>query len=543
VVAIPCLLRGGTEMQTLQLVKALIGKAERRNQKTEMLKGESGNQEVERLKIRNAELLKTEDGGRETEEGGNDEKRKFRNAEMLKTRAKEEREEAGGRQPGAGISAFQRLSVSAFDHVSVVCYFESDPEVVAEFQAAKAEVRLLNLERTLPAWRLVKRLRQEFRALKPDVVHIQYMAPGFLAVLAARLAGCQRVLATVHQPWTQENHGWKGRFLLRAATRLCTRFICVSEAAERSWFGSSHLYSSPSTFNLQPSTLPRRHITIHNAIDLERIDSILSRTNRQQVRDEFGLGDGLVVGAVSRLRHEKGIDVLLEAWALVVEKLKTERRKDQTEMEPQRRRDAEKPSSETGSGSLSISTFSFQLSVFSGPPPVLLIVGDGEDRAKLKSRAAQLGLEQLAAAQSSLDSLQVSGLKSQHSPLCPRILWAGQQSWQRCIELMSVMDIVVVPSRFEGFGLTAAEAMACGKPVVGSDVGGLPEVLGTDGVAGVLFPASDTARLADALLELAGSPARRVDLGLRGRRRVTERFSFAQFESRTQALYRDLLAE
>ena len=105
------------------------------------------------------------------------------------------------------------------------------------------------------------------------------------------------------------------------------------------------------------------------------------------------------------------------------------------------------------------------------------------------------------------------------------------------------MDVVVVPSRFEGFGLTAAEAMACGKPVVASDVGGLPEVLGTEGSAGILFPAGDAERLAELLLGLAESPARRLELGKCARLRVEERFSFTQYQRRTQSLYSELLAQ
>lgn len=390
--------------------------------------------------------------------------------------------------------------------VTVLCYFEHDSEVAEEFQAAGVEVRLLNLDRAATAWRFVNNLRREFRRLKPDVVHIQYMAPGFLAVLAARLAGCRRVLATVHQPWTPDHHGPKARRLLRAAARLCTRFICVSEAAEKSWFGDSALYPvggvtvsrpGPSSFSLPTSHFPRRRFTIHNAIDTNRIDALLAGWSSEESRQRLGCENVLVIGTVARLSHEKGVDVLIEAFARIAERV---------------------------------------------PSARLLIVGDGDQRATLETQAAALGLSQ-GQLQSSPLGLQVSASGVVVlAPVSLQLLWAGRQPWERVIELFQEMDIVVVPSRFEGFGLTAGEAMACGKPVVASEVEALREVVGSDSSAGMLFPVGDSTNLAEALLALAASPSRRLELGRNARRRVEECFSFKQYRQRTQTLYAELLA-
>ncbi|MCE5203451.1 MAG: glycosyltransferase family 4 protein [Actinomycetia bacterium] len=68
-------------------------------------------------------------------------------------------------------------------------------------------------------------------------------------------------------------------------------------------------------------------------------------------------------------------------------------------------------------------------------------------------------------------------------------------------------DVVVVPSRYEGFGLVALEAMACGRPVVATAVGGLPEVVPPK--AGALVPPRDPAALADAIAALLGDPQTR----------------------------------
>lgn len=81
--------------------------------------------------------------------------------------------------------------------------------------------------------------------------------------------------------------------------------------------------------------------------------------------------------------------------------------------------------------------------------------------------------------------------------------------------------VVVAPSLFEGFGLPAAEAMACGAAVAASDGGGLPEVVGD---AGVVTPAGDADALAAALEALLADPARRAALGARAAIRARTRF-------------------
>jgi glycosyltransferase involved in cell wall biosynthesis len=76
----------------------------------------------------------------------------------------------------------------------------------------------------------------------------------------------------------------------------------------------------------------------------------------------------------------------------------------------------------------------------------------------------------------------------------------------------------------EALGLAIAEAMACGLPVVASDLGGVPEVVGD---CGLLTPAKADQALATAIDALLGDPARREDLSRRGRERVAELFSWS----------------
>jgi glycosyltransferase involved in cell wall biosynthesis len=100
---------------------------------------------------------------------------------------------------------------------------------------------------------------------------------------------------------------------------------------------------------------------------------------------------------------------------------------------------------------------------------------------------------------------------------------------------------VVVPSLGEGFGMVALEAMERGRAVVGSAVGGLPELV-VDGETGLLVPPGDAAALAEALVELARSPERARAMGAGGRSRAVEEFSAERCADRIDALYREALA-
>jgi glycosyltransferase involved in cell wall biosynthesis len=91
-------------------------------------------------------------------------------------------------------------------------------------------------------------------------------------------------------------------------------------------------------------------------------------------------------------------------------------------------------------------------------------------------------------------------------------------------ELMACADVVAVPSVWhEAFGFTVAEAMRAGRPVVASEIGGIPELI-DDGTTGLLFPAGDPAQLRGRLGTLAGSPAMRERLGAAARAEAARRF-------------------
>ncbi len=97
-------------------------------------------------------------------------------------------------------------------------------------------------------------------------------------------------------------------------------------------------------------------------------------------------------------------------------------------------------------------------------------------------------------------------------------------SEERIRELYAEATIAVVPSLYEGFGLPAGEAMACGVPLISSDGGSLPEVVGD---AGIIVPKGDAPALAKAIEKLLEDEHKQRELAKKGRERILEQFSWS----------------
>ncbi|NIO21873.1 MAG: glycosyltransferase, partial [Candidatus Aenigmarchaeota archaeon] len=107
-------------------------------------------------------------------------------------------------------------------------------------------------------------------------------------------------------------------------------------------------------------------------------------------------------------------------------------------------------------------------------------------------------------------------------------------------DILASFDIFVLPSRSEGFGRVNLEAMAMGKPVISTNVGGIPEVV-LDGVTGILVPPGNSRELAHAIMKLLNDSELRESLGREGRRRVEEHFTLQAHVQRIQEIYAEIL--
>ena len=227
------------------------------------------------------------------------------------------------------------------------------------------------------------------------------------------------------------------RLLLRGAARFCDAFVAVSQAtAEQA--------------RRDRDVDERKLSIIENGIDLARFAP--SPEARAEARQALGLpADAFVVGTVGRLVREKNQAALVRAMAPLVS--------DKTH---------------------------------------LLIVGDGEERAKVESAVAALGEKARFVA--------LLGARKD----TPRIYAA--------------LDVFALSSDSEGLPLVIVEAMASGLPVVSTAVGGIAAVV-VDGETGALVPASDVDALSARLARLAASPTLGVSWGTEGRRRALARYS------------------
>ena len=142
-----------------------------------------------------------------------------------------------------------------------------------------------------------------------------------------------------------------------------------------------------------------------------------------------------------------------------------------------------------------------------------LIVGEGRLEAELKGYVSSVGME-------------------------GQVRFLG---YRRDVpDLLAHMDLVVMPSLRESFGIVALEAMAMKVPVVASRIGGLEEVVEHE-KTGLLVPPGDAAALAEAIRGLADNPEKRRNMGKAGRQRVEQSFGLDSTVQRVEDLYMELL--
>lgn len=122
--------------------------------------------------------------------------------------------------------------------------------------------------------------------------------------------------------------------------------------------------------------------------------------------------------------------------------------------------------------------------------------------------------------------------------LADHVRFTGRISGEALALQYARASLAVVPSIYEGFGIPAGEAMACGVPVISTTGGALPEVVGD---AGVLVPPADPAALLQAIEGLLDHPARALALGRKGYERVQHHFTWQNAAQKTAAVYREAI--
>ena len=153
---------------------------------------------------------------------------------------------------------------------------------------------------------------------------------------------------------------------------------------------------------------------------------------------------------------------------------------------------------------------------YSHPGRTLLkIAGDGPELDRLQSMAEKLG---------------ISG----------KVEWLGEVTNSEVARFYQELDVVVVPSLEESFGVTAVEGSACGRPIIASRVGGLPEVV-LDGKTGIMVKSQNVDSLVAAMEYMLENPQERVRMGLAGREFVLKHYDFQDNVTQMEQVYKTLI--
>ena len=277
----------------------------------------------------------------------------------------------------------------------------------------------------------------------------------------------------MHCDWLVELEPRKARRWIRTADAICG---CSDHVAK----------GVASRF---PEHAQRSH-AIFNGSNPERfVENPGMRERANALQTKLGLNDRTVILFVGRVCPEKGVHVLVEAMHRVV----------------QQRDDA-----------------------------VLLVVGGVSQQPPsplwVRHRDAQF------AEIEALKPDYKNHLEKLASGLGDRAHFVGKVLHEDLPAYYGLADIFVHPAVWqEPFGMIITEAMGCGLPVISTRTGGIPEIV-VDGETGLLARAGDPESLADAILDLAGDPVRRREMGERGVERLRENFTWDHTARRMEAV-------
>jgi L-malate glycosyltransferase len=292
------------------------------------------------------------------------------------------------------------------------------------------------------AWRLSRMIKQ----LEPDIIHAH--DPHGVAMAALALSMSTQLAKPPLVASRRVDFHIKGNALSRWKYRQVDCFICASDAIR--------------SMLIADGVPAARIVTVHEGIDLGRVEAAPAA----DLHAELWLPHNApVVGNVAALVPHKGQRHLIEAAALVVQKV---------------------------------------------PDARFVIAGEGELRPQLERQIKDHHLEK---------HVFLTGFR-------PDVL-----------SVHKGFDVFVMSSVTEGLGTSLLDAMACGKPIVATTAGGMPEVV-ADGRTGLLVPPRDHDALAAAIVRLLTDDAARAAMGAAGLERVRALFSAERMVQDTLAVYR-----
>lgn len=226
---------------------------------------------------------------------------------------------------------------------------------------------------------------------------------------------------------------------------------------------------------IKKSLLNARHIASTSYAMAEQVKSVLNNSKIDISITPFGVdlstfvktripfsSDVITVGIVKKLEKKYGIDLLIEGFSLAQTQLKSQKRYSKYKLK-------------------------------------LMIVGDGSLENELKELANSYNV-------------------------LPQTNFVGLVDNNQVVNYINEIDIFIVPSRIESFGVSAIEALGCERPCIVANTGGLPEVL-CDGITGKVVEAESANAIADAIIYFIDNQAEVVFMGSKGRESVMDKYT------------------
>ncbi len=296
----------------------------------------------------------------------------------------------------------------------------------------------------------IKRLYSIIKKSRVDILHTYLFHANLLGRLIGKLSGVPVIISS--EECLDLERGRFANLSNKITSRFCNRIVVVSDSVGKMLIARDRIPSY-------------KIIRLYSGIEPADYNINIDKVRKKK---ELGLTkDDIVIGAIGRLRQEKGHEYLIKAMVQVSNHL---------------------------------------------PNVKLLIVGDGHEEEKLMGLRDAMGLKD-------------------------KVIFTGYRN--DVPEILSILNLFVLPSLEEGLPLAVLEAMASGKGIVATRIGGTEELI-EDGITGILVPPKDVCSLAQAIYELLKEPDKINRLGKAAQEVVRKKFSRNEMLRNYESLYEEL---